>query len=515
VDIPDTLWGVRYKVESIKRGSGNRGDTIICEGARWRKDQMKYEMSEWYLRKPRKDQNSSMGVRLTVKGNTRNGLYMGQVHVSSLKVGDDILLLHVKDNRFASVGEIQKVRKAEDWENIGMQKKGHPNTRTLKAIAKYFTTSGIRLDPEQEGAHISGWKPAFGKSKFSSSKKITADGVKWQSGIWDHQFLRILSGSQKGEKYVIKSNTDNGITVIGYSLPSGKQLRVNSGDKFSVGAGYSTPMYYTRKNGDEGIWEWKNKGLSRNDYGLYLYGLNDSIDTTEFLEENHNAELEVLVFNYTTHEFDHLPLSADKTLKRSKDAYKNITSKKNHQYEKSDGVYCGLIHPEHISSDGGIKIKIIANGLGSAKNSGFAWFDYAYLAPGEEIGKININTASERVLRALNGVSPELAHNIFAGTSNNGKDELKPYKNVTDILDVKGMTPDIFSKNINLITTRSDQFRVIVVAQALKNVSADRKNSKNKNNEVIAETRREIIIDRSELTDDDPKTTHFTKSFGN
>ncbi len=53
---------------------------------------------------------------------------------------------------------------------------------------------------------------------------------------------------------------------------------------------------FWRKNGDEGIWEWKNKRLSRNDYGLYLHGLNDSIDTTEFLEENHNAQLDVFAF---------------------------------------------------------------------------------------------------------------------------------------------------------------------------------------------------------------------------
>jgi hypothetical protein len=84
------------------------------------------------------------------------------------------------------------------------------------------------------------------------------------SALWDHQFLRILSGKQKGERYVIKSNTDNGITVIGYSLPSGKQLRVNSGDKFSVGAGYSTPMYYTRQNGDEGIWDLGTVTLAGN-----------------------------------------------------------------------------------------------------------------------------------------------------------------------------------------------------------------------------------------------------------
>ena len=92
----------------------------------------------------------------------------------------NIIKPHVKDNRFASVGEIQDVRKADDWENIGMEKKGHPNTKVLKAIAKYFTTSGIRLDPEEDGAHISGWQPAFGKAKLKfggvlSMLKVTFD----------------------------------------------------------------------------------------------------------------------------------------------------------------------------------------------------------------------------------------------------------------------------------------------------------------------------------------------------
>ena len=589
VDIPDTLWGIRYKVASIKRGSGNRGDSIICEGAHWRKDQMKYEMSEWYLRKPRPDQNSSMGVRLTVKGNTRNGLYMGDnLRVSSLKAGDDILLLgmpreggflsmtlknqydqisartvdygttklgeinystekldpthynwiksrkatfggterkarnhaqprgnvikpFVKDNRFVSVGEIQKVRKAEDWQNIGMQKKGHSNTRTLKAIAKYLTSSGIRLDPEEEGAHISGWQPAFGKSKFSSAVKVSANGVQWEPNIWEKQFLRVVSGKQKGEKYVIKSSSENSVSVVGYSLPSGKQLKIHAGDKFSVGPGYSTPLYYTRKNGDEGIWEWKNKGLSKNNYGLYLFGLNDSIDTTEFLEENNNARLTVSAYNFNTRQFDRIPLPNDRSMKRSDSAYKYVTGKKTHQYEKSDGVYCGLIHPCHISPDGGVKLKITAGGLGSKNNSGFAWFDYAFLAPGEEPGKININTAPERVLRSLNGISEELAKNIYEGITSDGKKELKPYKNITDILDVKKFSSDLFSKNANLITTRSDQFRVMVIAQSLNPAKKDFSSK----DSVIAQTKREIIVDRSELTDDNPKTSHFKISFGN
>ncbi len=584
IEVPDTLWGVRYKVRSIREGKS--GDKIVCEGARWKKDQMKYEMTEWYLQRPREDQNSCMGVRHTIEGNTRNALDMGRINVVSLKASDSILILgmpreggflsmtlkneygqiaartitygstklreinystekldpthynwiksrrptfggterkarnhslprgavikpHVKDNRFSSVGEVQLVRKAEDWENIGMERRGQPSTRVLKAIAKYFTVSGIRLDPEEEGAHISGWRPAFGKAQFGSTKNLTTDGQRWEPNIWKHQTLRILSGEQKGESYAIDKSTQKGVSVTGYSNPSGKQLRVRRGDKFSVGPGYATPLYYTRKNNDKAIWEWKDKGLEKADYGLYLYGLNDSTDTTEFLEENRNAKLDVYAFNYATRDYDRLPVPGDRTLHRSADPYRFVMHSKQHQYEKSDGVYCGLIHPDHVSPDGGIRLKIVAHGLNSAENSGFAWFDYAFLAPGEDNGKLNINTASERVLRALNGVSSELARNIRLGTSRSGKKSLLPYKNVTDVLDVKGMTPQIFSKNCNMITTRSDQYRVQVIAETISDVDHDGRFDTNAGDKVLAKARIEAVLDRTELTDDDPGTAHF------
>ncbi len=578
-ELPDALWGVRYKVARVSGGK------VKCEGATWRKDQMKYEMTEWHLREPRRDQNAAFGLRNTILGNTRDTLDFGQVNIISLRAGDDILIIgmpreggflsmtlkneynqitartvtygstrmqeigystekldpthytwvknprptfggierrarnhsfprgapikpHVKNNRFVSVGELQLVRKAEDWQNIGMEKRGTTSTRTLKALARHFTVSGVRLDPEEEGVHVSGWKPAFGAVRGASSGVVVADKVDWEPNVWANQTVRFFTGPVKGEAFRILSSTESGARVATYSTPGGKQLRVNRGDVFSVGPGYATPLFYTRKNGDEGIWEWKNKGLEKMKYGLYLSGLSDSITTTEFMEENHNAELEVAVFNYVTQEFDVLPLPDERRARDMDDPYTFTTSLTRQRYEKSDGLYCGMITPAHISVQGGIRLRITASGLNDRRCSGCAWFDYAYLAPASSNGKLNINTASERALRALPGVSKTLADDIRRGMTSSDSPGLRPYKNLSDILDVRGMSVDVFSKICNLITTRSDQYRVVVVAQAIADRNGDGQFDPAVDL-IRAETRREIIVDRSALTDDDPMSGAF------
>jgi hypothetical protein len=585
-ELPDALWGVRYKVGRSDFGSGK----VKCEGANWRRDQMKYEITEWHLRKPRPDQNAPFGLRNMVEGNTRDTLDFGQVNIRSLKTGDDILILgmpreggflsmtmkdeyaqicartitygttrlqelgystekldpthytwvknprptfggvlrkarnhslpgasaaraYVKDNRFVSVGELQQVRKSEDWENIGKERRGGRSTRTLKALARFLTTSGVRLDPEEVGAHVSGWRRAFGTARGSIAKSLTAEEANWEPGIWRNQTLRIMSGTLRGETYCIGNNAAATLSVDGFSIPSGKQLNVRSGDQFSVGPGYATPFFYTRQNNDEGIWEWKNKGIDKNVYGLYLYGLNDSISTTEFLEENHNAQLEVAVFNYVTGAFDPVPLKAGTS--NTDDPYSYVDTTRYLQYEKSDGIYCGLVTPDHISAGGGIKLRIVAHGLSDKLCSGFAWFDYAYLAPGFSNGKLNINTASPRVLRSLPGVNATLADRIANGTSAADRNELKPYKNASDILDVRGMTPEIFSKIANLITTRSDQFRVRVVAQSVADINRDGILQDDRGERVTGETRMETVVDRHAITDDDPLRGLFYAIQGN
>ncbi|MCX7001651.1 MAG: helix-hairpin-helix domain-containing protein, partial [bacterium] len=424
--------------------------------------------------------------------------------------GGTIIPAHVKDNNFVSVGEIQQVRKPSDWENIGMKGRGKSSVNTLKAIARYFTVSGIRLDPEEQGAHISGWRPAFGKATTASANKNFRSNCSWEPNIWAGQTLRLMSGVLNGEKYFITNSTQSGVTVAGYSTQSGKQLQVNPGDRFSVGPGYATPMFYCRQNGEAGVWEWPNKGIEPMSYGLYLSGLNDAIITTEFLEENHNAELRIEVFNYQTEAFEQLPLARDNySTSAAEDVYKMVRSHGLMQYDKNDNMYCGMIHAEHISANGGIRLRITPSSLNDKLGSGFAWFDYAVLTPGNTLGKININTASERILASMPGVTPELAANITRGLDSVGRPTLKPFRNITDILDVRGMMPDVFSTIANLITTRSDQFRVQVIAQALDCSAPDGVYDPQRGDRVTAQTHNDIVVDRGQLTDDNPANNGF------
>jgi hypothetical protein len=410
---------------------------------------------------------------------------------------------HVKDNRFVSVGEIQKVRKAADWENIGMSGRGKTDVQTLKAIARYFTTSGIRLDPEEQGAHVSGWKPAFGAALTRSIDDTFRTSCSWEPNIWAGQTLRVMSGAQNGEKYFITNSTQSGLTIAGYSTQNSKQLRVLPGDRFSVGPGYSTPMFYCRQNGEAGVWEWQNKDLEPMSYGLYLSGLSDSINTTEFLEENHNAILQVDVFNFRTEAFEQVPLARDNySVSAADDVYQMVRSRTSLQYDKSDNVYCGMIHAEHISASGGIRLRITPRGLSDKLCSGLAWFDYAILTPGGAFGKLNINTASERVLAALPKTTPVLAANIARGIDRVGRPTLKPYRNITDVLDVRGMTPDTFSVIANLITTRSDQFRVHIMAEALDCRAADGTYDPKRGDRITSRIEHDTVVDRARLTNE-------------
>ena len=170
------------------------------------------------------------------------------------------------------------------------------------------------------------------------------------------------------------------------------------------------------------------------------------------------------------------------------------------QCEKNDLAFCGFIGPENISSEKGIKVKLISHGLNNTKCSGFAWFDYIFLAPGLSSGKININTALPRILSSLKGVDQKTAKNIYLGVNSFDKPVLKPYKNKTDLLDVKGMTTKIYGNICNLITVRSDQFRVNIIAQTLKDVKIPEKSRERQDYKVTSTSTKSIILDRQKLT---------------
>ena len=403
---------------------------------------------------------------------------------------------HIKNAGMANISEVQKIKTGDDWENVGGGAKS--DLKTIKAIGKYFSTTGIRLDVEEEGVHLSGWEPAFGKVTSANGNVMSIEGVNWEPDTWKGHTLRVMTGAQREEKIPVISSSRTGLTVDGMTAPSELQLKLKKGDMVSVGPGYATPFFYATKDGEAGEWEWRDKGLEKADYGLYIFGLNDAIDTTEFLEENHNAEMEVFIYNYEIGEYDSLPLGTDELRNAADDPYLVGSSRKRVRYDKNDRAYLGLIHGCHVSAKGGIKIKVIPHNLSGVDSSGKAWLDYVYLAPGPSAGRININTAEERVLTSLKGVSPTLARNIARGIDSYGKASLKPYKNTTDILNVKGFTPDIYGSIANLITTRSDQFRVRVITQTITKLSKDENFNEQDGDSITSQSAMDLIVDRSD-----------------
>ena len=405
---------------------------------------------------------------------------------------------HIKNNDYASPAEMQNVRRAKDWENLGGRDMA-VTRRALQALCPYVTVSGIRLDAAEEGAHHAGWKPAFGTVGLATHATLVAKDASWPPGLWRDQKLRMLSGPCAGKLYAVSNSTMDSLQLCGPSV-DGVFMAAQPGDLFCVGPGYSTAMFHSRQDDDAGEWEWRHKDIVPGTYGLYLFGLNDSILTTEFLEENWNAEIEASIFNFKTQSYDPLPrdTSTGGSLHRVRSRNRRL------RYGKGDSIFCGMIGPEHISPYHGIRLKLIPHSTGQKQCSGFAWFNFAYLSPGHSFGKININTAPAQVLSSLPGVPSALATSIANGIGDGARPR-KPYRTIGDILDVKGMTPDIFSRICNLITTASDQYRIKVVGQALQphNTATNRQR-------VIAESRLDVVLDRmndSTLSKDKPAFT--------
>ena len=81
---------------------------------------------------------------------------------------------HIKNAGMANISEVQKIKTGDDWENVGGGSRS--DLKTIKAVGKYFTTTGIRLDAEEEGVHISGWEPAFGTVTSANGNVMSIEG---------------------------------------------------------------------------------------------------------------------------------------------------------------------------------------------------------------------------------------------------------------------------------------------------------------------------------------------------
>ena len=418
----------------------------------------------------------------------------------------------IKNGPYCSIAELGKVTTGGNFQRVADSGNISKGLNALAGLANVMETSSIRLEACLGDVTRTGWKQAYDEVAAATLRSVTCKHGGWENNKWIGHTLRFLTGPLRGEQFPIIGNSKNVITLgeknskfVPRSSPNRKVLKPNLEDKFSIGPGYATPLCYTRKSGGTATWLWKNAIPYPGSYNLYIYGLNDAIDTTEFLEENNNASLDVEIWNYNTGEFNFL--------------------RKKAKYGKQDSFNAGKIKPENIAGDGSIKIRLTAHNVverntddktGKAmvgtggKQTGIAWFNYAVVTPVPKPGRVNVNTAPVRLLAALPGINSDLAKNIANGIDMNEKKSLKPYQKLGDILKVKGMTPDIFEKCANLLAIDSSTFTIEVEAQVLKqNYTAE--NLAANSDTILAARKKRFVIEFDKSENDYVQTKNLER----
>ena len=406
----------------------------------------------------------------------------------------------IKNGPFCSIGESRNVSTGNDFERLGGSGDLSKGANALSALSKYMCASHIRLESCLGDVTRVGWEEAYDEVAKSSLRSITGKKGKWELNKWAGHTVRFLTGKLRGEKYPVIDNSKNTLNLalenskfIPRSAPGRKALKLKKGDEFSIGPGFKTPLCYTRKTGDSAVWTWRNVIPFPGTYNFYIYGLNDAIDTTEFLEENNNASIDVELWNYKNNIYDII--------------------KKRGKYGKQDSFNAGKIKPDNISPDGSVQMRLTAHNVtekniedksgraiegGGGIQTGIAWFNYALVTPVPVLGRVNINTAPARLLSSLPGISEKLAQNICDGVDTSNKKTLKPYQHLGDLFKVKGMTPNVFERCVNILTIDSSVFTVEVEAQILKNAS---EKQTSESNNIMACRKKRFTIELDERAD--------------
>ena len=383
----------------------------------------------------------------------------------------------IRNRPMRSPGEILDIHGSGDWEVLGNSGEIGKSQRLIKGVDEAISLNHIMLQAESSTAHKKGWIVAGGKVKFSKYNSVITEKSNWRKGTWKNHTLSFINGPLSGTQFSIKDNEKNMLKVVTHGTPNGAILKPNQGDLFQLGPPYSSLMFYTEKDAEHGEWSWQVPLLLFGDkFNLSLHGLNDSIKTSEFLEENHNAKLDVFLWNYKLKKFEIIA--------------------KRIQYGKNDVAEAGKIKKDNISETGEIRMQIVPHDLQDPDCSGKAWFDYATISPRPAFGKININTAQPEVLIALQGMNKKLAKNIARGIDKSGHKTLYPYNSISDLLKVKGMTHEAYYLISPQVTVLSASFSGTAFAEVINDSDSDGIFRKNSNDSIETKKEQIFIFDR-------------------
>ena len=424
--LPKSSFGLEYEISNLREiKEGPERHTIIgCRNALWRRDELLGEIVEIITKNSseRNDALSPNGLRFPIEGgNTKETIKFSNLLLETygqIKKGDRLKIvgiprqleyaaLSLRDEygQLAARAGFAKEKRKEDNPHSHLFEKGkwhlsekpfckkekfptlpfldQPITNFANAQKAFFTaqefnpapgakklfseSSSLSYEllefPLYKAKHQGGWQKAFGRASRELTGLVLED-ANFLENFFQGERLRILDGPMKGESFVITQNFGRTVKILERSLKKQKPFPREK-TFVALGPGYRFPFYFANKDNETGVFTFSNCFAAAHGK-LYLSGHCDSIFTTEFLEENHNAEITVRIFNWEAQKFD---------------------EKIKGRLTKNDKLFLTTLKNNQLSPSGLITLEISASGFNHPKNSGRALINALVVVPAQRKSK--------------------------------------------------------------------------------------------------------------------------------
>ncbi|MBI1884500.1 MAG: helix-hairpin-helix domain-containing protein [Chlamydiae bacterium] len=315
-----------------------------------------------------------------------------------------------------------------------------PASATNYHIAAYGgpSTAGqsmSRVSAVDETGSWNSWTYSPGTDNDNANNDITSSGARYWS-IKDRPYSTIgelsdvFLGTSHNGTYNIESSSASSffdkITI------AAKRLEAEDADSIlwssweSASDNDGTTRYIAGSNTASATWTW-------------TFDITDSSDITNPFRLRENTGFDVLVYSQFARDFQS-PSGEDRFVRP------------NHSV---------AVDSETVTSNR-ISIPIIGNGSDTPK------LDYIVLTPEPyTYGRININTASQDALMSLPGIASSLSSNIISYR------ETDPFNQIQEITSASSVGESTFEPISNLITVRSDVYRIIIRSERIMDIDGD------------------------------------------